>query len=53
MQCVVAVFDEEVVVLGRCSVRVGCCVSLLVVDVECICRILMVFGGVYIVVTIE
>ena len=39
--------------LGRCSVRVGCCVSLLVVVKECITGIERVCRGVYNAVAIE
>jgi len=45
MRRVVAVFVKEVVVSGRCSVRVGCCVSLLLVVMECSTGIVRVCGG--------
>ena len=46
MRCVVADFVGVVVVLGRCSVRIGCCVSLLTVDTECSRGNVKVCGGV-------
>ena len=53
MRRVVAVFVEEVAFLGRCSVRVGCCVSLLEKDMKCSTGIVGVYGGVDDVVAIE
>jgi len=46
MWCVVASFDKEVRVLGRWSVHVGCCVSQVDVDKECIRGYVGAFGGV-------
>ena len=54
MRRVVAVcVKEEGRCLGRCSVRVGCCISLLVVFTECIKGIVRVQGGVNEAVAIE
>ena len=46
MKRVAAVFVEEGCRSGRCSVRVGCCVSLLFVVIECRKWIVRVCGGV-------
>jgi len=46
MRCAVAVFVREVAFSGRCSVRVRCCVVLLVVETECSTRVVRVCGGV-------
>jgi len=46
MNRVVAAFVKEVRVLGRCFVRVGCCVSQVFVVIECGTGIVRVCGGV-------
>ena len=50
---VVAICVERFVVSGRCSVHVGCCVSLLVVVIECIRGIMRACGEVNEAVAIE
>jgi len=53
MRFVVAAFDEEFAILGRCSVRVGYWVLLIFVVIKCIKWIARVCGGVNEAVAIE
>ena len=53
MWCVVVVFVEEFAYLGRCFVRVGCCVSKFAVYFENITGVVMVRGEEEEVVSIE
>ena len=46
MRRVAAAFVAEVAFLGRCFVRVGCCVSQVDVVMECSTVIVRAFGGV-------
>ena len=46
MRRVVAAFVDGGAFLGRCFVRVGCCVSQVFVDFESISGIVRAFGGV-------
>ena len=53
MKCVVAVFVVGGRVWGRCSVRVGCYVLQVDVDIACSREILRAFGGVNEAIAIE